>query len=287
VGAERLARRAGFELVKRHFYSPLPDLELLEEVWERPAPMLGVDLGMERARRLMEEELAPYLAEFRPPLERANGDGFQLRNGSYENVDAETLYALLRHLKPTRVMELGSGNSSLVIGIASRRNASEGAPFQHKVFDPYPSELLARIEDVTVTAAGVADIDPAEYSELVAGDVLFVDTTHTVKTGGDVPHIVLDVLPRLAPGVYVHFHDIFLPYEYPREWVVAKRRAWAEQYMLQAFLAFNTEFEVVLPLHALARAHLDVVRRHVPSWGGGGTGPGAFWIRRLPETRPA
>ena len=97
------------------------------------------------------------------------------------------------------------------------------------------------------------------------------------------PHILLEVLPRLAPGVYVHFHDIFLPYEYPREWVVTKRRAWAEQYMLHAFLAYNREFEVVLPVHALARAHLDVVRRHVPSWGGGGTGPGAFWIRRLPD----
>jgi hypothetical protein len=125
------------------------------------------------------------------------------------------------------------------------------------------------------------DLDPDVVRALGHNDVLFVDTTHTVKTGGDVVHIVLEMLPRLASGVYVHFHDIFLPDEYPREWVVQRRRAWAEQYLLQAFLAFNSAFEVVLPLHALTRRQPELARETIPSFARTrGTGPGAFWIRR-------
>src|SRR5581483_11082477 len=96
-------------------------------------------------------------------------------------------------------------------------------------------------------------LDEHVITGLGLGDVLFVDTTHTVKTGGDVTRIVLEFLPRLAPGVLVHLHDIFLPYEYPREWVVQERRAYAEQYLLQAFLAFNPTYEVVFPAHAVTR----------------------------------
>ena len=99
------------------------------------------------------------------------------------------------------------------------------------------------------------------------------------RIGGDVVHIVLDMLPRVASGVLVHFHDIFLPYEYPREWILGRRYAWAEQYMVQAFLAFNPTYEVVFPAQAVARAAPELVREVVPSYEDG-VNPGAFWIRR-------
>ncbi len=116
-----------------------------------------------------------------------------------------------------------------------------------------------------------------DLGELAAGDVLFVDTTHTVKTGGDCQNIYLHLLPRLNPGVFVHIHDIFIPYDYPQRWVMEERRAWAEQYLLQAFLVYNTRFEVTLPLHALLRlAHAEVTAL-VPSFEQL-SGAGAFWI---------
>jgi hypothetical protein len=134
--------------------------------------------------------------------------------------------------------------------------------------------------DATVHRQRTEDIPLTVFDELRPGDVLFVDTTHTVKTGGDVVRLVLDVFPRLRPGVLVHLHDIFLPYEYPRDWVVARRRAWGEQYLLQAFLAFNRGVEVVFPAHALAREHAATVADVVRSFRDG-VCPGAFWMRRV------
>jgi hypothetical protein len=110
--------------------------------------------------------------------------------------------------------------------------------------------------------------------------VLFVDTTHTVRTGGDVTHIVLDILPRLVAGVVVHFHDIFLPYEYPEDWVIGRRLAWGEQYLLQAFLAFNDAFEILVPNHATARGAPDALGSLVSSFDPDVVRPGGFWIRR-------
>jgi predicted O-methyltransferase YrrM len=276
---EATTRRLGFDVVRRNFYSPLPDRrQLPERLWSAPSPVRGVTLDTDAALARL-RDLAPYLDEFGSELIGARG--FRIDNGTYESGDAETLYGMLRQAKPARVIELGSGTSSHIIAAALRRNRAEGTESEYRVFDPFPWEAteLGPAEGVDVVALGATDVPVDAFAELAAGDVLFVDTTHTVKTGGDVPHLVLDVLPALAPGVLIHFHDIFLPYEYPREWVVDMRLAWAEQYLLQAFLAFNEEFEVVLPVHALARCAPDEFGRLISSFGPG-VAPGAFWIRR-------
>lgn len=241
--------------------------------------MPAVDLAVDKGLELL-AQLGPWVKEFDRAM-RSGATSFSLRNETYGSVDAETLYALVRHTRPAQVVELGSGSSSHVIDTARRRNEDDGFPFEHRVFDPYPWEatVLGRVEGATVLPLGARAVDVSEFDALGRDDILFVDTTHTVKTGGDVNRIVLDILPRLAPGVLVHFHDIFLPYEYPRSWVVTERRAWAEQYLLQAFLAFNSGYEVALPTHALSRMHPASVRRLVPSFGPG-VAPGAFWMRR-------
>jgi Methyltransferase domain len=311
--AEDVAHRAlvpaGYQLTRRNFYSPIPIAEELPpNLWDRPSELPGVDLRIDDALALLNGPLLPYLAEFHPPLSPTEPDGlpspseqgghssptkpgglsptspgrFWLHNNSYESVDAETLYAILRHLKPARVHELGSGASTHVIHLAALANARDGEPLEHAVFDPFPYQAspLGPVPGTTVHPIRAEDLDPARFAALRAGDVLFVDTTHTVRTGGDVTHIFLEILPRLAPGVTVHVHDIFLPYEYPRDWVVDQRRAWAEQYLLQAFLAFNGDFEVVLPNYALARAAPDTLKQVIPSFDPHTVRPGAFWIRR-------
>src|SRR5206468_1730052 len=111
-------------------------------------------------------------------------------------------------------------------------------------------------------------------------DVLFVDTTHTVKVGGDVNRVILDVLPTLAPGVHVHIHDIYLPWEYPREFLAERSFYWAEQFLLQAFLAFNDRFEILFGTHALVRRYPDRIRTLIPGTGRG-VSPSAFWFRRV------
>ena len=281
-GARRVAERVGIQFVVKSFYSPIPDLRALPgDVFERESAMRGIDLGLERQIALVEEELRPYLDEFEPP-EQPSGDpgDFHLANGSYPPVDADLLYALVRHLKPRRVLELGSGHSTLVACMAAAANERQGHPTRVECFDPHPSVVSA-------ATPGVARLEPvpaqsvplAEFEALEAGDVLFVDTTHTVKVGSDVNFVVLDVLPLLQPGVVVHFHDVFLPNEYPRAWVEDLGLVWAEQYLLQAFLAMNPGYEVLLSANALAAGHPDVLAAAVRSWRLRGM-PGAFWIRR-------
>jgi hypothetical protein len=279
-----LIPKGRYDLVQRDFYSPVPDLGRLPEgIWERRSALGGIDLGIDRAIELVETELAPFVAEFDVPAAGPLPPGeFFLGNGNYEAVDAELLYALLRARKPKLVVELGSGYTTLLIGLAARRNAEDGTATEHLAYDPYPRAQIfgeappppTRFEPVPATEVPLEDFD-----RLGAGDILFVDTTHTVKLGSDVNFIVLDVLPRLAPGVIVHFHDIFLPFEYPRTWFEDMQYYWAEQYLVQAFLAFNDAFEVLLPAQALAREQPQRLGAAVPSFSPG-VSPGALWLIR-------
>ena len=126
----------------------------------------------------------------------------------------------------------------------------------------------------------VQDVSLERFLELAAGDVLFVDSSHVVNLGGDVTHLLLEVIPRIAAGVVVHMHDVFLPRQYPEEWFTQGRWFWNEQYCLQAFLAFNQEFEVMLANAYLGLKYSDELKRTFPKspwWAHGGS----VWMKRV------
>lgn len=227
--------------------------------------MRGVQYDRQAAVRRF-RALEPRIREF-PPIE-----GFQLWNRYYEAVDAEVLWAILRDVRPSRVVELGSGWSSKVIA------AAVGPGCEHTAYDPYP-----RLPGVRVEQVAAQDVPERVFRELGERDVLFVDTTHTVKTGGDVNRIVLDVLPRLAPGVLVHFHDVLLPHEVDRRWL-ANGWYWSEQDLLHAFLVGNRDWEVVLAVHAASRADPQLAREFAPGHRDEHVA-GAFWLRRARTSR--
>lgn len=278
----RVVREDAEHVLPRGYHSPVPELATLpDELFDRPSPMRGVDWDPAPGLALLTGPLRPLLAEYEPPglpgvpaAERAALLHF------YEGLDAAALHALLRHVRPARVVELGSGVSTLVAVGALRRNAAEGAPAALDVFDPYPR----RPTQDGLGARGTLRPVPAErvpgqvFAALGAGDVLFVDTTHVVRTGGDVVRILLDVLPALAPGVLVHVHDVLLPYEYHRAWLELGW-FWSEQYLVQGVLQGNPGWELVLPNHQLHREHegalLEAVPAHRP-----GMRPSGLWIRR-------
>lgn len=273
-----------FDTVPRNYYSPVPDLSLLPvDIWRRRSDLGGVKLDPGAGIEFLERELAPFIAEMDVDVEDPGRPGsFFLRNSGFESVDAEILYSMIRSARPRRIVELGSGYTTLLINMAVRRNAEDGQPTEHLAYDPYPREQVLGPEvpePTLLQAVAATDVPPSVFTQLEAGDVLFVDTTHTVKLGSDVNFIVLDVLPRLNLGVLVHFHDIFLPWEYPRQWFEELQYYWAEQYLLQAFLAFNEAFQVVLPAHAVSRAYPDRLARVVPSFESG-VMPGSLWLRR-------
>lgn len=276
----RAARIGGFDVLRRNFYSPLPQLEELPaDTFERRIPMPGISWQMDRYESLL-RDLEPFLAEFTLPQR------FFWGNGMYGPVDSEILYALVRRYKPKRVVELGSGFTSLIIAAACRKNASAGRPVRYVAFDPFPREFIKKGIDGmdSLEGIGATEVRQEEFEALGEGDLLFIDTTHTVKVGGDVNRVLLEVLPTLARGVLVHVHDVFLPYEYPRAFF-ENQCFWQEQYLLQALLAENPNFEVLFPASAVARERPDLIRAFMPQHESTSS-PGAFWIRRTASAGP-
>ena len=266
------AGRVGLQVVPKNYYSPIPDLDALPaDVFDRRSALRGIHFDLDEQVAWIEQNLGEGMREFAPPASLID-------NASYGRVGADLLHGVVRGLKPGRIVELGSGHSTLFMAAGAERNRAEGIETELRTFDPYPS--VARPD-----LPGLASLEPVRaqdvpldvFTSLAAGDVLFVDTTHTVKLDSDVNRIVLDVLPALGPGVLVHVHDIFLPYEYPRRWHEESGFHWAEQYLLQAFLAGNPRFEVRAATFALCRDRPDAMARLAPTWRPGAEAS-AFWF---------
>lgn len=274
--------RLGFDMVTRNFYSPIPDWRAESASrWETPSELRGVPWDLDAQLSLLEEILDAHGKEFAPPRDRRPGPlDYFYDNTFFGPLDADVLHAMVRHQRPARVLELGSGYSSLVIAAAAARNRAESHPVEHDVYDPYARDDLAPLirDRARLHAVSATDVPLERFTSLTAGDVLFVDTTHTVKLASDVNFVVLEVLPQLQPGVVVHFHDIFLPWEYPRDWYHTLEVFWAEQYLLQAYLSGNDRYEVLLGNAALLHAHRSRVAALVPAVAHAHY-PGSFWLR--------
>lgn len=277
----RLWEKHGFHVTPVHFYQPIPDTQLLSEtLWSHPSKLAGIDMNDAMQLDLLRNHFPKFRQEYeRFPANPTEGQTqFYLGNGPFDHADALGAYCMVRHFQPRLIIEVGSGFSSLLLGQAAAKNKSS----QLICIEPFPLEFLRNGFPglQSLIDKEVQDIDLEFFSQLESGDILFIDSSHTVKIGGDVNYLFLEVLPRLKPGVIVHVHDIFLPFEYRRDWVLDEFRFWAEQYLLQAFLTFNSEFEVLLAnsyLHHHHRSDLKMAYPSLTSWGGG-----SFWMRRHP-----
>jgi predicted O-methyltransferase YrrM len=249
-------------------------------VWDARHDVSIPTLDAHAGLRFAEDRLRAALEEFDPPREPPAG-GYGLLNPYYGPVDADVLYAMIRAFRPRRVLELGGGYSSLVAAEACARNGREGSEARHTVVDPQPRAELAPAIEATarLERRDAATLPLERFTDLAPGDVLFVDTSHVVERGGEVNRLVLEVLPRLAEGVLVHFHDIFLPYEYPRSFF-ARGDRYTEQYLLQAYLTENPGWEVLFAAHLVWRERREALLDLIPATALRTTGPAAFWMRR-------
>jgi hypothetical protein len=276
-------RRMGAEPLRHHYYEPLVFAgDLPEDHWRQDRYLAGWSLEEESQLELL-RRFTEYGDEV-VALEgfERGGSRFSYANGFFGPGDADALYCMVRLLRPRRFVEVGAGVSTLVAAAALERNAAEGDGCDHVCIEPYEAPWLEALGGVRVQRTRVEDVPGQVFEELTAGDILFIDSSHTVRPGGDVLYELLEILPRLAAGVSIHFHDVFLPGEYPRAWVVELGRRWHEQYMLVAFLAFNSEFGVQLALNWLSRTHPEELRLGCPSLGVfEDRAPGSFWVRRL------
>lgn len=276
------------------YYSPLPvrsELARTRRRWDRPSAMTGVAWDPKAMKERLARMVADHGAELEalPPFEEAKGLGY---GPGFTRLDAQLLYLTLRELRPSRVMEVGSGLSTYYASRALERNRQEGAGGRITCIDPYSGDRVRGLPGVEVVRREVQDVAPDEFRVLEEGDVLFIDSTHVVKVGGDVAHLYLEVVPRLRPGVVVHTHDVHFPYNTPRPaeaYVLDAKwpRYWTEAMLLQAFLAFNPEFEVLLSASLLRHADEPFLERTVPDYRpvvpeDFDTHAGSLWYRRRP-----
>jgi hypothetical protein len=285
----RITRPLGYHLVPATFYSPIPDLDQIPpQVWTEPADMPGVNWDLDAQLTFLETELGALIAEHDPPLDPPGGEtGFYLRNGNFPGLDAEVLYAMVRRFRPARVIELGAGFSTLVIAAAAARNRNQGSPVEHEVYDPWPSPVIANVSaGVQVHAIPATDVRIDYLAGLRANDILFIDTTHTLKPAGDVVHLLLGALPSLAPGVIVHLHDFYRPFEYPYALMDVFGSYWQEHYLIQGLLCCSSEFEILCANHALRRLRGERTLALLPRFDPRAE-PSSLWLRKAAAVEPS
>lgn len=266
-GLHRAALPFGFFLLPRHYYVPFADLRQLKrnkERWARPSRMAGVEFDLDRQAETLLQVVLPFRTEyernesFLEAVRRNCGPG-------YGYIEAQALHGVIRYFKPGRIIEVGSGVSTFCMLEAAKVNgSSDGGGVELTCIQPYPSGWL-KSAPVNLVSREVQDVSPETFDTLGPGDLLFIDSSHTVRLDGDVNYLYLEILPRLNPGVVVHIHDIYLPYDYQRD---ADRTMfqWMETALLHALLINNDRFEVLFCMSALHYAHRDELLEAFPSY---------------------
>ena len=268
-----------------HFYSPIPDHDEVrrneERIFRVPEHLSAIDLNIDEQLHTL-EALSQYNDEMPFQPEKTDGLRYFFKNPMFGYTDGICLYGLLRHLKPKRIIEVGAGYSSCVMLDTNERFFDNS--ISCTLIEPNPGSILsllkpADVNRIELLRTPLQDVDPGAFLTLSANDILFIDSTHVSKVGSDVNHLVFEVLPELRSGVYVHFHDIFYPFEYPVRWICDLGISWNEAYLLRAFLQYNQSFRIALFINYLERFHSEQFVRCLPqSIGGAG---GSLWLRKV------
>lgn len=264
----RLTERIGVHITPVHYYSPLPNLAQLRHTqsqWAVRSDLPGINVDVENQLQNLHDMCVAYEPEYRD--NRIFNEGVANRCGpGYGPVEAQALHGFLRHVKPRQIIEVGSGVSTHCMTTALAMNEQEGAPASTlRCIEPYPSSWLQQARGFSLIKKKVQQVSPEVFQELQSGDFLFIDSSHTLKPGCDVNYLFLEVLPRLNKGVYVHIHDIYLPYDYQREVLKTFLHA-SETSLLRAWLIGNTHVEIIFALSMLFYDRPDDLRKIFPTF---------------------
>jgi Methyltransferase domain len=261
----------GVSVTPSHFYFPVPSLKSFRgKDWSACRLCAALDLRLPDHIQRLRTDLLPFAGEWTfPETPTGQRHRFHFNNGYFERVDAEVAYSFVRRHTPKRIIEIGSGNTTLVLAAALAKNAAAGFPGELISIEPYPAPFLKEVRCLAqLIEKPVQQVPLNLFRTLQADDILFIDSSHVVSMDSDVLYECLRILPELAPGVLVHFHDVFTPLDYPEKFVKTNLCFWGEQYLLEAFLSFNSVFKVVWSGSAMQQFHPDVLRQTFPAWEG-------------------
>ena len=281
----RSLRGAATAFPAGHFYSPVVDPATIVQarVWPHRPDVRGIDFNDASHVQILSEIFPRFMRDYDYPPALPVTPGlasFFGNNPHFSMLDAPALFVLLRAWKPRRIVEVGSGFSTLLMADVNRRFL--GREVSIRCIDPYPPAFLRQGLDGIDRRIErrVQELPLEHFADLQAGDLLFIDSSHVAKTDSDVNFLFFDVLPRLAPGVLVHLHDVFLPHDYPPDWVLGENRSWNEQYLLRALLMMSSGFEVLFGCSYAFWRYPELVIAALANPDGAGYGGGSFWRRR-------
>jgi len=266
----------------KNYYGPFVSPDDIRKSLDAERNIPGLNLNLDTHKEFLGN--LNYDAELVELPENSDDElQYAYKKGMFGSGDAEILYGVIRHLKPTRIVEIGAGSSTLIAQQAIKKNQQEfeGYMCSHICIEPYENQWLEKL-GIEIIRKRVEDLPVSFFESLGRNDVLFVDSSHVVKPQGDVLFEIFDVYGTINSGVYVHVHDIFTPRDYPQKWVLDDRRLWHEQYLLEAFLSFNDKFEVVCALNWVWKNHPEILAKACPVLTNRiPNNPGSFWFRRL------
>ena len=280
-----LWEKVGIHITKNHYFSPIPSLAELRkkvDLFDKEIDMVGFDWHQETQIGLMRDAFPLYSHECSFPQTEDDGINewdYFIDNGSFPIGDAYILNSMIKHFKPKKVIEIGSGFSTLVMANAFT------SPSQELIsVNPFPGEFDKLFTKgfpgfTKLIKKSVESLSLEFFDTLEANDILFIDSSHVVRFMGDVTFLYLEVIPRLKPGVIIHAHDIFLPRHIPKEWIFEEHRFWTEQYLLWALLSFNTKFEILFSAQYMKKYNTELESIFPGYWAGG-----SFWFIRKNKT---
>lgn len=260
---------AHFYFPPGHFYSPIPSMDEVrlneEKIFNVARQISGIDL-FERDQLELIKQFVPYYDQLIFTPVKTAGIRYHYDNPNYSYTDAIFLHCMIRHLNPKKIIEIGSGYSSCVMLDTNEFYLDN--KISCTFIEPYPELLLSLLKEddhdrSEIIQSKPQDIEIEKFSSLSEGDILFIDSTHVSKVGSDVNYIFFEILPFLKKGVYIHFHDIFYPFEYPKK-LIYKGLAWNEDYILRAFLEYNNSYKVVLFSDFIATFYRDILEQYMP-----------------------
>lgn len=264
----RFGQRAGWDILPRHFYSGIPDIRQLDRTdkWKLPSSMVGVrgtciESQLQFVKDCCPRELQERLRTLRPRDEasRLNGDE------GYGPVEADFLFCFIASKRPRKIIQIGSGVSTAVTLLAAKE-----AGYRPEIIcvDPFPTEYLLRLADqkqISLIREKAEEADLEILTDVASGDLLFVDSTHATRPGSDVNRIILEVLPRLRAGAFVHFHDIYFPYDYQTSLLTTLFFS-GESTLLHAFLIGNAQYEIAASLSMMHHGCPEELKAILPAY---------------------
>lgn len=260
-------QKLGVSLIPNDYEEPVPDLAALQGFdWKKEYQLPGLDLRPTAQVKLF-HRLSRYFPEFKAlPARKQKGpdvEEYYHSNPAFRDLDAAVYYGLVRDLKPKRIIEIGAGFSTLLAAQAVLKNRGEGRDCKLTAIEPYPSKTLrAGVPGLgRLLESELQKVSLKEFESLGKNDILFIDSSHVLRIASDVQYEFLEIVPRLKKGVLVHVHDIYFPLEYPEKVIMKDHKFYNEQYLLQAFLAFNREFEVTWAAQYMDLKHPGLVRK--------------------------